>query len=90
MLELHLKIFGNVQGVNFRYYTFEKAQELNLTGWVKNAADGSLEILAQGDRENLEKLTTWARKGPRLAKVESLEVKWQESQEIFNNFQIKY
>jgi len=73
-----LKIFGLVQGVGFRYYTAEKAEELGLNGWVRNEPDGSVTIVAQGEKANLEKLVEWAKKGPFLARVKDVKIEWQE------------
>ncbi len=53
---VHILVSGLVQGVFFRAHTREKASELFLSGWVKNLPDGRVEILAEGERENLEKL----------------------------------
>lgn len=90
MKELHLKIFGEVQGVGFRYSTTQKAQELNLTGWVRNGPDGSLEILAQGEKDALEKIISWAKIGPRFAKVEKVEVSWREPRAALSTFEIHH
>jgi len=62
--ELHIKVSGEVQNVGFRYQTNKLAQGLQLTGWVRNAPDGTVEILAQGEKKNLTRLLTWARQGP--------------------------
>ena len=53
---LHSRIEGYVQGVGFRYFVLEKAQDLGLTGWVRNCTNGDVEVLAEGTREQLEKL----------------------------------
>ena len=63
---------GRVQGVGFRYALRDEALRLGLAGWVRNRADGSVEALAQGDESALEQLVEWARRGPRLAKVDAL------------------
>src|SRR5512137_2270255 len=55
-VRLHAVISGIVQGVNFRYYTTRQAQELGLTGWVANRWDGSVEVVAEGARSQLEDL----------------------------------
>jgi acylphosphatase len=68
----HIFISGKVQGVFFRHSTKEKADEFGLFGWVKNLDDGKVEIVAEGDKENVEKMAEWAKKGPRFARVESV------------------
>ncbi|MEJ2636102.1 MAG: acylphosphatase [Calditrichia bacterium] len=51
-------VSGNVQGVGFRYFTYKRAKSYNLTGYVKNLANGNVEVFAEGDRGDLEKLHT--------------------------------
>ena len=69
----HVNASGKVQGVYYRASTAKKAQSLGLSGWVKNLADGRVELFAQGPSEPLDKLITWCKKGPVLAKVSNLE-----------------
>lgn len=70
----HLQITGRVQGVGFRYYMQRRAQELGITGWVRNRRDGSVEALIQGTAEAVETLTSWARRGPQSAVVSSVKI----------------
>lgn len=65
-------ITGQVQGVFFRIETQKKAQELKLTGWVRNCEDGSVEVHAEGEYEQLNKLEEWLQHGPPTAKVENV------------------
>ncbi len=58
-VRLHAIISGRVQGVNFRYYTVQEAQRLNTVGWVCNSSDGTVEVMAEGPREQLEMLLTF-------------------------------
>ena len=67
--EIHAFVCGRVQGVSFRYATVQKACSLGLSGWVRNTPDGRVEILAQGDSENVDKLLVWCHEGPALAHV---------------------
>lgn len=90
MQELFLKISGRVQGVFFRSETQKLAQSLGLTGWVKNAPNGTVEILAQGTEEDLEKLEKWANMGSKYATVEKVEKEFRVVADKFNNFEIKY
>ena len=69
---IHLEVRGRVQGVGFRWFIVEKAEELDLAGWVRNRADGNVEIAAAGPREALMKLESAARSGPRGARVEEI------------------
>ena len=77
----HMFVAGKVQGVFYRKNTHEQAVALKLTGWVKNLDDGRVEIVAQGPKEQLEKLHMWCKVGPKKAKVTSVEVELSESDE---------
>jgi acylphosphatase len=83
-------VSGRVQGVFFRQNTLEKAQTLNLKGWVKNTEDGKVEAVFEGDKEKIKKILEWMRIGPPLAKVENLEIRWEDFKDEFENFEIKY
>jgi len=74
MPKLKILVSGFVQGVGFRKATCEQARSLGLSGRVKNLPDGRVEIFASGDTESLESLIAWSRKGPKMAKVENVEV----------------
>jgi acylphosphatase len=65
----HLIITGRVQGVGYRYYLAYKAHQFNITGWVRNRLDGSVEAMIQGSAENVEALIARARRGPPQAAV---------------------
>ncbi len=87
---IHIFVSGFVQGVFFRAETREKAKELSLFGWVKNLPDGRVEILAEGEKEKLEKLIEWARKGPPAAQVDNVDIKWEDYKKEFEDFKINY
>lgn len=70
----HLVIVGHVQGVGFRYAMARKAQALNIRGWVRNRADGNVEAVVDGDPDAVAQMIAWARRGPRSARVERVEV----------------
>jgi len=89
-MRVHIFVSGRVQGVFFRSRTLDQAKKLGLFGWVKNTPDGRVEIVAEGDKEKLEELVDWCRKGPLFAKVEEVEVEWQESTGEFSSFEILY
>jgi acylphosphatase len=65
-----------VQGVFFRASTQREARRLGLTGWVKNRADGTIEVLAEGEEEEIKELIGWAHKGPGAARVDAVDVRW--------------
>lgn len=85
-VRVNLKILGDVHGVGFRYSTIEIARDLELVGFVRNNLDGSVEILAEGEKEKLENLITWAKKGPPLSKVEKIDVSWSNATGEFSGF----
>ena len=63
---------------------------LNLTGWVKNLPDRTVEIIAEGEEDNLRKLLVWCRKGPLIARVDDIKTEWQEFKGEFEYFSIRY
>ena len=85
-----VSVFGQVQGIGYRNGAARKANQLNLTGWVQNEPDGSVKILAEGEKEILEKLIDWAKQGPFLAQVNKIEVKWDKDTGEFKDFEIRY
>ncbi|MDR4499178.1 MAG: acylphosphatase [Candidatus Scalindua sp.] len=86
----HVFVKGRVQGVFFRAGTCEKANFLDLTGWVKNCRDGHVEAVFEGKSENVEKVLQWCKKGPPGAKVINVEVTLGQSTGEFNAFSILY
>ena len=87
---IHIRVYGIVQGVAFRYYTVATAKRLNLQGWVRNVPDGSVEILAEGEESELNELLQWAKRGPSSAVVEKVEYNWETYTGEFEDFYIKY
>ncbi|MCZ7355402.1 MAG: acylphosphatase [Candidatus Methanoperedens sp.] len=73
-IRVHVFVSGKVQGVFFRSSTQEKAQGLRLTGWVRNLNDGRVEAVFEGEKEAVEKMVKWVRKGPAYAVVEDIEI----------------
>lgn len=85
---VNIIVTGQVQGVFFRASALERAQSLNLTGWVKNLPDGSVELLVEGSRYALEDLVTWCKNGPPEAEVEDVIVRWLRHEGEFRTFMI--
>ncbi|HFC49331.1 MAG TPA: acylphosphatase [Thermofilum sp.] len=83
-------ISGKVQGVFFRASTWEVAKRLGLRGYVRNLPDGRVEAVFEGDEEKVRKAIEWCRRGPPLAIVENVEVKWEEPKKDFDDFVILY
>lgn len=88
MKQLRITVYGKVQGVGFRQWTREHAQSLGLAGFVKNEANGSVSILAQGDEKSLEKFLKMCYDGPLFAQVTHATPSWEEVKEPFTSFDI--
>lgn len=81
----HLRIFGRVQGVWYRESMRQEAERIGVTGWVRNRLDGSVEAMVQGEPDLVERLVQWARLGPDMAQVSSVQV--QEGDGNFSRFE---
>ena len=62
-------VYGRVQGVGFRYFTWKEAERIGIKGTVRNCVDGSVEIVAEGNDEQLQDFYNWLKVGPRTASV---------------------
>lgn len=85
-----LRVEGRVQGVWFRASTRAEASRLGLAGWVRNLPDGAVEAVAEGPREALETLVAWARRGPPGARVDQLQVDWEQPRGEPAGFVVRY
>lgn len=72
---IRLKISGTVQGVFFRQSALQKAIELNISGWVRNCEDGSVELEAEGEETGMKEFIEWCHRGPMRAVVSKVEIK---------------
>lgn len=86
---IHCTISGLVQGVFFRASTREQARELGLTGWVRNLPDGRVEVLACGEKPQLEAMLEWLHEGPPHANVSSVEAEWREHDADYTDFEVR-
>jgi acylphosphatase len=82
-------VTGRVQGVFFRRAAAEQARTLSITGWACNLNDGSVEIVGEGKRRNLEILLSWAHNGPRHARVDAVQAQWSPCKDGFTQFQVR-
>ena len=85
-----IHVTGFVQGVYYRYATKEKADELGITGTVKNMPDGSVLISCEGEEEDIRVLIEWCKHGPRGARVDNVDVRWEEPRDGFFDFSVTY
>jgi len=82
-------VHGNVQGVAFRAWTADQARNLGVNGWARNLADGTVEVLAQGDEDALHELKKRLLVGSPLSRVHDLTTKWIDYDKSFDHFQIR-
>jgi len=90
MKRVHVFISGKVQGVFFRAYTKQKADELGVKGWVRNLPDGRVEAVFEGEDHKVDQMVKWCWEGSPLSKVENVETKEEEYKGEFKNFEIRY
>ncbi|MDF1509620.1 acylphosphatase [Robertmurraya sp. DFI.2.37] len=90
MVRLHITVSGSVQGVGYRYFAQMKASQFGITGWVRNLSEGGVEIVAVGDKENLEQFMDSLREGNPFSKVTDISFVELEDTEPFHSFKIKY
>jgi acylphosphatase len=70
---IHLRVVGRVQGVGFRWFVCERAEELGVSGWVKNTRNGDVEVAASGDEAKLSQLEAAVSRGPAGARVQRVD-----------------
>jgi len=87
---LRLRIEGRVQGVWFRETTRRQAVALGLAGWVRNRADGTVEVLAEGLKEQVKALVSWCNHGPPIARVDRVNETREEWTGEFDSFDIVF
>ena len=90
MKRVKITISGEVQGVFYRAFIKERAQEAGLTGYAKNIPGGKVEVIVEGHELKINKLIEYCRQGPVGAKVEKLETKTEPYKGEFKEFRIKY
>jgi acylphosphatase len=85
---LHAYVEGYVQGVGFRYFVLRAAQEHHLTGWVRNLHDGRVEVMAEGELGNLNRLLAALRKGPHSSDVRQVDYSFSEARGDYHRFSV--
>lgn len=81
---------GRVQGVSFRYFATLTAQQLGITGWVRNLPDRTVEVVAEGTPSQLEDFLTFLHEGSPAANVAQVQVDWQTATGEFSDFSTIY
>lgn len=85
----NVRIRGRVQGVSFRYFTRQSAQDHGVTGWVRNLPDGDVEAVFEGREPDVRTVVDWCRQGPEGARVDRIEADWEEARGEFADFQVR-
>jgi acylphosphatase len=85
-----ITVRGRVQGIGFRAFARAKAIPLLLRGYAKNLPDGSVEVVVEGPKPNIEKFVAELHEGPALATIEDLNVAWGEFKGEFTDFEIRH
>jgi acylphosphatase len=87
---IHIIVRGRVQGVFFRIHTQDIALKLDLSGWVRNCSDSSVEIVAEGNEKSLKNFEEWCYNGPPSSNIDTVDTKYSDSTGEFDTFRIKY
>jgi acylphosphatase len=87
---LHAVVHGDVQGVGFRYFVQRRAKQLGLAGWVRNNGDGTVELIAEGERDKLEELRRTVEEGPRMSRVDRVDVQWSSATGTLGGFDLAW
>ena len=90
MERLQAVVHGRVQGVGYRYYTLQRANELGLVGYVKNRWNSTVEVVAEGERDSLEALAGYLHMGPRAATVTHVDITWLPASGDFRDFRPRF
>ncbi len=89
-ITLKIIVSGRVQGVGYRWFARENAQDLELTGYVKNLSDGDVEVVAQGREENVLEFTSLLRQGPSFSQVIDLKITEISEGKTFTYFEVRF
>ncbi len=89
LVRLHAIVEGRVQGVGFRYFVQQQAVKLGLAGWVRNRWEGTVELLAEGNRADVEKLLQAIGRGPQAGTTQNVKHDFQEAVREFSTFRIR-
>ena len=89
-IRIHVLISGRVQGVFFRSNTKTIADNLGIGGWVRNLPDGRVEVIAEGEKDRVDRFIEFLKKGPTPARVDNVEIETQDYKGEFQDFSIRY
>jgi acylphosphatase len=86
-IRAYVIVTGEVTGVNFRYFTKEKAKTLGVNGWIRNLPEGQVEAVFEGLEDKVREMVEWCKKGPLLAKVNHVRVEFRDYKQEFDGFE---
>ena len=89
-VKAHLRITGRVQGVEYRYFAYNTANQLGLRGYVRNLWNGEVEAVVKGPRNLIERMIQYLRQGPAMARVDDIDITWADATGKFRNFGIRH
>ncbi|NQU88251.1 MAG: acylphosphatase [Mariniphaga sp.] len=90
MQQLEIKVTGKVQGVGFRYFVKNKANEFDIKGWVRNTNDGGVFIVAEGEESDINTFVDWVNQGPQLSRIDKLTINRFDKLSRFKVFEIRF
>lgn len=90
LVQYEITISGRVQGVGYRYFTVQKANEIGVTGWVRNSVDGGVIIIAQGIEAEIKTFIDYLYIGPTRSRVDKISTCVMQITSIFDSFSVKY
>ena len=86
----HVWVKGRVQGVGFRAHVEYRARQIGgLTGWVRNVGDDTVEAIAEGERDKVERFIAMMKEGPRSSRVDDSKVEWETPTGEFREFGVR-
>lgn len=86
---VNITVRGKVQGVGFRYYSFQRANALTLTGWVRNNSNGSVTVCVRGESNKIKQIIEQLKAGPGAPFISESDIEWLETVEQYSSFEIK-
>lgn len=86
----HVLLSGRVQGVAYRYFAEKYAASLGVKGWVRNLGDGRVEVLVEGNRDRVDEFLAKLKEGPRLARIDGFDLRWEDYTGEFRDFRITF
>jgi acylphosphatase len=90
MIEMYCLVSGKVQGVAYRAYVENAADQLQLCGYVRNMEDGRVEVVAQGDPSTLKEFVEFLHEGSSLSEVEGVDVEWRSIEKEHDDFSVRH